>query len=985
MSDQNNNRQALLTAQLADYCRSDALSEDGLRDKINRLRVVVDDDLPHDRDTTEEELLLHEVCDNERVTEGIIRCILGKITTAAMADDDDEKLPLDYVLWNRNVTLKIVQLLIDAAPESIMHQDNKGFMPIHQLCGNYDLEEEEALKILKFLIDKSPQSARHADKDFDLPIHIACLEPRSPEFCRMLIESYPGSERIVNNSGMLPLHLACQSSTFATAEYFLNIFPEGIAMTSDCGYPIHCAIAGIQFRENDASTAAKMVEYLLARDPNIASQTYAGSTPLEWALLQEYDTNLHIGLRVIHLLYDAYPEAATAFDPLLIHKAISNETISEEIIRCLVVFVPRAAGGTDEEGHHPLHLACSHNNVTLKIVQLLLEASPVSIMHQDNIDSMPIHQLCCNHDLDDAIALEILKFLIDKSPQSARHADKDDDLPIHLACDGLRSPEFCRLLIDSYPGSERIKKSRGMLPLHFACQSGTVGTVKYLLEIYPDGIHDESEDGNPIYLAIMGLRDRKDSEVAAKMAELLLSSSNSNLAAATLKSGGGVFWESGYTPLRLACGNSHVTLNIVQRLVDTYPDSVCQEDEGWMPLHYLCGNDELDDMVSVEILRLLLEKCPGSVRHVNNHGHLPIHIACGKGSRSPDFCRELIEAYPASARIANGAMLPLHYACRSGTSATVKYFVVNYPEHIHLSSDHFRYPIFHAVRGLKCVRDERVQMQEDPTVAVEKAKTLLACDASIVMQECGGKVPLVYACRRTIDSSFPSSSLNAAIKVIQLLYDAHPESLVDHKEILTGIRDRNNNREVSVFLTTQFAYAEQMSDRHFMMTPDENGRLPLHTALLENATLGSIKLLVKGNPNAIQTPDNSGVIPLHVACRHHESTSVIQHLIGFDESTLNAVDSLCNTPLHLACQGGKHETIALLVEEHDAVSVSKANAHKKLPIHLLLESDVDKSSIEYTQSIFLLFKAYPETVNMASAEDADCLSQTGLKRKFHYV
>mmetsp|Transcript_30826 Transcript_30826/g.62146 ORF Transcript_30826/g.62146 Transcript_30826/m.62146 type:complete len:983 (+) Transcript_30826:20-2968(+) len=982
MSDQNNNRQALLTEQLADYCRSDALSEDGLRDKINRLRVV---DLPHDRDTTDEELLLHEVCDNERVTEGIIRCILGKITTAAMADDDDGKLPLHYVLWNENVTLKMVQLLIDAAPESIMHQDNDGSMPIHRLCGNYDLEEEEALKTLKFLVDKSPQSARHADKDGDLPIHIACLEPRSPEFCRLLIESYPGSERIVNNSGMLPLHLACQSSTVATAEYFLNIFQAGIAMTSDCGYPIHCAIAGLCDRGNDASTAAKMVELLLARDPDIASQTYAGSTPLEWALLQEYDTNLHIGLRVIHLLYDAYPEAATAFDPLLMHNAISNEIISEEIIRCIVVFVPRAAGGTDDDGQHPLHLACNHNNVTLKIVQLLLDASPVSITHQDYVGLMPIHHLCCNHDLDDAIALEILKFLLDTSPQSARHADKDGDLPIYLACVSSKSPEFCRMLIESYPGSERIKNSRGMLPLHLASQSGTVATVKYLLEIYPDGINDESEDGNPIYLAIMGLRDRKGSEVAAKMVELLLSC-NPDLTVATLKS---VVWESGYTPLRLACGNSHVTLNIVQRLVDAHPDSVRQEDdEGWMLLHHLCDNDELDDMVSIEILRLLLEKCPGSVRHVNNDGYLPIHIACGRGSRSPDFCRELIEAYPASARIAIAScegFLPLHYACQSGTSATVKYFVDNYPEQIHVSGDDIGYPIFCAVTGLKCIRNEDVNMQEDPTVAVEKVKILLACDASIVLQEYGGRVPLVYACRRTNDFSFPSSSLNAAIKVIQLLYDAHPESLVDHKTILTGTRDRCDNREISVFLTTQFAYAEQMSDRHFMMTPDENGRLPLHTALLENATLGSIKLLVKGNPNAIQTPDNSGVIPLHVACRHHESTSVIQHLIGLDESTLNAVDRLYNTPLHLACQGGKHETIALLVEENDAVSVSKKNAHKKLPIHLLFESDVDKSSIEYTQSIFLLFKAYPETVNMASAEDEDCLSQTRLKRKFHDV
>jgi len=52
-----------------------------------------------------------------------------------------------------------------------------------------------------------------------------------------------------------------------------------------------------------------------------------------------------------------------------------------------------------------------------------------------------------------------------------------------------------------------------------------------------------------------------------------------------------------------------------------------------------------------------------------------------------------------------------------------------------------------------------------------------------------------------------------------------------------------------------------------MMTPDGNGQLPLHSALQNNAGLGSIKLLVKDNPHhAVHTPNNSGVLPLDVAC-----------------------------------------------------------------------------------------------------------------------
>mmetsp|Transcript_23619 Transcript_23619/g.38465 ORF Transcript_23619/g.38465 Transcript_23619/m.38465 type:complete len:109 (-) Transcript_23619:508-834(-) len=70
------------------------------------------------------------------------------------------------------------------------------------------------------------------------------------------------------------------------------------------------------------------------------------------------------------------------------------------------------------------------------------------------------------------------------------------------------------------------------------------------------------------------------------------------------------------------------------------------------------------------------------------------------------------------------------------------------------------------------------------------------------------------------------------------------------------------------------------SQDHCMVTiPDDSGRLPLHTAIHNNASLGSVKLRVKGNPHALQSADNSGSLPLHLACQHHDSATVIQHLI----------------------------------------------------------------------------------------------------------
>ena len=127
--------------------------------------------------------------------------------------------------------------------------------------------------------------------------------------------------------------------------------------------------------------------------------------------------------------------------------------------------------------------------------------------------------------------------------------------------------------------------------------------------------------------------------------------------------------------------------------------------------------------------------------------------------------------------------------------------------------------------------------------------------------------------------------------------------------------------------------------------------------------LGSIKLLVKGNPTSIQSPDNGGALPLHIACQHHKSANVIEYLVGLDTSTLAAADKDGNTTLHYACRCARYEIIAMLLEKYDTgIYLFRRNAHNKLPIDLLWESDEveDRENIEYTDSIFRLLKAYPE-------------------------
>jgi len=638
-------------------------------------------------------------------------------------------------------------------------------------------------------------------------------------------------------------------------------------------------------------------------------------------------------------------------------EACINERFNEEIIECLLEYFPAAASAAEEDGASPLYFACGNSNVTLNIIQLLIDAAPDSVRSVESNGRMPLHNLCTNRRLDERAALEILKLLIEMCPEAVRHEDQRGCLPVHIG-GGFRSPEFCRVLIDAYPESERIADATSSLPLHWACMRNTVATVEYLYKVYPDAINHAATNGHyPIHDAIrrMSYSDnatdkRRDPKNAIEIVKFLLEC-NSNVASQEDSKGRRLLiWAC-----RINYDNSNLdadaAVELIKVICDACPEPVRNEDNnnGRLPLHYLCKAKTEDETVALEQLKFLVHRYPESIRHADNYGCLPIHLACM--GKSPEFCLVLIEAYPGSERIADhhGA-LPLHIACKQNTVATVEYFYKLYPDAINHATAQGIYPIHGAIIGLR--------HRESPIAAVDIVQFLLGCDPTVKLQKFRGFQSLLHvACKR----EYTDSNMNAALQIIKTMYDAYPEAIEDNNIPPNLFR---YHQRVRAFIHTQLVYARQAKDHLLMTTPDGNGQLPLHTALQNNVRLGSIKLLVKGNPSAIRNVDTHFALPLHVACQHHDSTSVIQYLLGLDRRTLRAVDYDDNTALHYACRGARHEIIGMLLEKYDAVSVSKRNAQNKLPVDLLWESneEEDRESIAYTESVFRLLKTYPETL-----------------------
>ena len=426
----------------------------------------------------------------------------------------------------------------------------------------------------------------------------------------------------------------------------------------------------------------------------------------------------------------------------------------------------------------------------------------------------------------------------------------------------------------------------------------------------------------------------------------------------------------GRTPLHSACHNRSATLNIIKHLIDVAPESVRSVTDGGssMPLHYLCQNNKLDEETTMQILKLLIEKYPAAVRHANINGYLPIHLAAA-WVISPEVSRVLIEAYPGSERISDvTGDLPLHHACYKGSLAAVKYLYGLSTETINVAAASGHYPIHNAIAG--------TNNRDNPATAVAIVKFLQDCDPNQKLKLFHGWSLLHYACQR----EFNDSNIEAGIQVIKIIFDAHPEAIEDDEEVMSHIHDYHP--QVHAFINGELVYAQRAKDLRLMNTPDDSGRLPLHRALQSNVRLGSIKLLVKGNPSAIRTFDRSSLIPLHIACQHHNSTDVVRYLVELDTAILDTVDRDGNTALHHACQNATYDTIAMLLEDYDAISVSRQNYQQKLPIDLLWDSSaVDRDDLEYVESTFRLLKAYPETVVMRMANE-QAFPPNGKKRKF---
>eukprot|EP00986_Skeletonema_menzelii_P009367 scaffold4260_cov81-Skeletonema_menzelii.AAC.2 len=349
--------------------------------------------------------------------------------------------------------------------------------------------------------------------------------------------------------------------------------------------------------------------------------------------------------------------------------------------------------------------------------------------------------------------------------------------------------------------------------------------------------------------------------------------------------------------------NEVVTLSVVQILVDADPPSIAHKDaKNLTVLHCLCNNVYLNASARLEILNFLIQTNRGLLEIASRNGRvLPIHYAAGLKSTPVPFMQTLIDASPAHVlnSLTASGVAAIHIACFNYNLHLVKTLVNADPNCLNLSSSGSSpagYPIHSALtsshgRGL--------------VSRISVVRFLVNFPGStVVSQEFRGYLPLHMACLAaskvrgnngwdTLERYLPND-----LEIIKILFDAFPGAIKHsrlRRDMKTGQRGKFHPK-VMEFINHHYTFALP-----YNLLKKRYNPLPLHSAIMKKECLGSIKLLVEGNPTAVFTPDSDGAIPLHLAVQHHSSSEVIRFLIR-NATTLAIADLKGSDQIYEAAQ-----------------------------------------------------------------------------------
>jgi hypothetical protein len=216
------------------------------------------------------------------------------------------------------------------------------------------------------------------------------LVERDPNVCRERVNMIFQNENIT----CLPLHAVVGrrgAGVLSIVDCLVTTYPGALMRKEEGGdrLPLHMAIL------KGASVA--VVRYLMEALPQALEKADCeGNLPLHYAAMYSSEG-------VIRLTADRYPAAcrhANLKERMPLHLLCARnwdhqdyDLISLDQIHCIFTSYPAAVQHADRNGCLPLHVACSQPQPRWDVLNLLIKAFSVGLLHKDDEERVPL-QIC---------------------------------------------------------------------------------------------------------------------------------------------------------------------------------------------------------------------------------------------------------------------------------------------------------------------------------------------------------------------------------------------------------------------------------------------------------------------------------------------------------------------------------------------------------------------------------------------------------------
>jgi hypothetical protein len=211
------------------------------------------------------------------------------------------------------------------------------------------------LWVIERILTMCPEAAENVDANYLTPLHQAIKSgrPDQTELVKMLLPAFPGAAAIKNRKDLLPIFTSViKYPDLETFNLLCDAHPACLYEMDEYGRTLlHHAV----LRSLVISKA------ILERYPDAISETDGAG----WMPIHTFCNNgkINMAREIFWLLYNAYPEAVhaplnEAEDGTIVHMAVQNWLLPDDITYFLVKELPEAAGRLAGRGKDGLPFRC---------------------------------------------------------------------------------------------------------------------------------------------------------------------------------------------------------------------------------------------------------------------------------------------------------------------------------------------------------------------------------------------------------------------------------------------------------------------------------------------------------------------------------------------------------------------------------------------------------------------------------------------------